>query len=284
MAVRTVLVGPMVSNWLQAALGALWHIATISAQGARPLAPVFVSIVLLELVAPCIGPRPTWGGRLEAAKAWSVYFVFGSLVMAAIGGLIADLHIQPLLKTWRWPGLIGFLAGGASAILFGDLCYYWLHRFQYRFLWRLHSVHHSARELSGVAAFHHFSEIPIQGLFWMVPVGLIVPDPSAVPLFGGLAFAWGHIIHSPVRAKVPVLVGNRFHRIHHSLEPQHFDKNFGALVPWWDRLFGTAFEPAVDEWPDVGLPDGAQVTTVGDLLLAGVMPPGFDNSKMVNSG
>jgi sterol desaturase/sphingolipid hydroxylase (fatty acid hydroxylase superfamily) len=49
------------------------------------------------------------------------------------------------------------------------------------------------------------------------------------------------------------LCDNRFHRIHHSVEERHFDKNFGAFTTLWDRLFGTAWFPEKDEWPETGL-------------------------------
>ena len=29
------------------------------------------------------------------------------------------------------------------------------------------------------------------------------------------------------------------HWIHHSDNPEHYDKNFGTSLPYWDRLFGT---------------------------------------------
>ena len=42
-------------------------------------------------------------------------------------------------------------------------------------------------------------------------------------------------------------IGNpQWHRIHHSLQPEHFDKNFAGLLPLWDILFGTFRNPR--EW------------------------------------
>mgnify|MGYP001818812127 CR=1 FL=1 len=29
------------------------------------------------------------------------------------------------------------------------------------------------------------------------------------------------------------------HRLHHSVEDDEADSNFGFCVPWWDRLLGT---------------------------------------------
>jgi sterol desaturase/sphingolipid hydroxylase (fatty acid hydroxylase superfamily) len=48
-----------------------------------------------------------------------------------------------------------------------------------------------------------------------------------------------------------VVVDNRFHRIHHSVEPQHLDKNFGIWLSCWDYMYGTAYTPKPGEWPKV---------------------------------
>ena len=65
-----------------------------------------------------------------------------------------------------------------------------------------------------------------------------------------------------------VIADNRFHRIHHSVEPDHFDKNFGAGTSLWDQLFGTAYFPKENEWPATGLPDQREVRTLRGYLLA----------------
>jgi sterol desaturase/sphingolipid hydroxylase (fatty acid hydroxylase superfamily) len=36
-----------------------------------------------------------------------------------------------------------------------------------------------------------------------------------------------------------LLTSPQYHRIHHSLKPAHFDKNFAAWFPLWDILFRT---------------------------------------------
>ena len=36
-----------------------------------------------------------------------------------------------------------------------------------------------------------------------------------------------------------ILVTPDMHRVHHSLDPNETNSNFGFNLPWWDRLFGT---------------------------------------------
>jgi sterol desaturase/sphingolipid hydroxylase (fatty acid hydroxylase superfamily) len=45
----------------------------------------------------------------------------------------------------------------------------------------------------------------------------------------------------------------QYHRIHHSVQPEHINKNFADLFPFWDVLFGTVVAPGEDEFPQTGL-------------------------------
>jgi sterol desaturase/sphingolipid hydroxylase (fatty acid hydroxylase superfamily) len=74
-----------------------------------------------------------------------------------------------------------------------------------------------------------------------------------------------------------VLVTPQSHRVHHSIEPEHQDKNFGAILSIWDHLFGTQYRK-YDEYPDTGITDNsfphedsfrpgrAAVTMTGQLI------------------
>jgi sterol desaturase/sphingolipid hydroxylase (fatty acid hydroxylase superfamily) len=39
------------------------------------------------------------------------------------------------------------------------------------------------------------------------------------------------------------LVTPRYHHIHHSANPAHYDLNLGSSFTFWDRLFGTYLDP-----------------------------------------
>jgi sterol desaturase/sphingolipid hydroxylase (fatty acid hydroxylase superfamily) len=43
--------------------------------------------------------------------------------------------------------------------------------------------------------------------------------------------------------------------LHHSIDPRHYDKNFGLLFSFWDRIFGTQFVPDPEEDFRFGLID-----------------------------
>ena len=121
------------------------------------------------------------------------------------------------------------------------------------FFWRFHSVHHSLREIS--AWNHHFTEEIFRIPFVTLPLSLIISgDPSHVPLIiASVRAMQGLYEHSCMRVGLGplryIIADNRYHRIHHSLDPQHFGKNFGSGTPVWDIVFGTAYFPRKQQWP-----------------------------------
>jgi sterol desaturase/sphingolipid hydroxylase (fatty acid hydroxylase superfamily) len=56
------------------------------------------------------------------------------------------------------------------------------------------------------------------------------------------------------------------HRVHHSIEPRHYDQNFAAVFSLWDSLFGTYYHPAKDEWPETGVV-GRTVSSVPQAIV-----------------
>ncbi|HEY2049959.1 MAG TPA: sterol desaturase family protein [Caulobacteraceae bacterium] len=233
------------------------------------LLPIFAAMLGLETFAPVIGARVALAGRVRNLVLWFAYVVCGFLLCGLIAPVIAPLHIHPLLPNWTFP------AGVLVALVAGDFAYYWFHRFEHRFLWRWHAVHHSPRELHGLSGYHHPAESVLQTLFWTVPMGVLMPNPFGPPLLFAITMTWDQYAHSNTalglgRGRV-ILADNRFHRIHHSLTPEHWDHNFGVLFPWWDMMFGTAWMPAQDEWPEVGVPEYGEIMGVGELLTRPVM-------------
>lgn len=225
-----------------------------------------------------LNPREgaTVGGRTAGLAFWAVSIPITALLATATTMAMQALDIQPLmtLPVFAAVGFAGPLAAPIAVLLAAtvqDFFFYWFHRIQHRFLWRWHAVHHSIRDLSAVNSYHHVSETLMSLVLLTIPTTLIVTDAGPALPIVGLAL-WLHIvwIHSPTRATLGPLralfVDNRFHRIHHSLEPAHFDRNFGAFTTLWDRVFGTAYFPARDEWPDVGLAEVDQPHTIGEWL------------------
>jgi sterol desaturase/sphingolipid hydroxylase (fatty acid hydroxylase superfamily) len=159
-----------------------------------------------------------------------------------------------------------------------DFFYYWYHRMAHRWalLWRFHRIHHAISELSGWDSYSHIGDALFQIPLVALPATLLVHiDAGAAPLVVvGFLRVHGYLQHAATRLNFGVLryvvADNRFHRLHHSIELRHHDKNFCNFTPLWDVLFGTACFPMPDDWPDVGLADLSEIRTLGDYAKAPV--------------
>jgi len=133
-----------------------------------------------------------------------------------------------------------------------DLAEYWHHRLQHRFgwWWSLHALHHSQREMTLWTddRNHLLDDVIAQG--WFALVALLIGVPSGQ--FVALVVA-GRMIESLSHANVrmsfgaigeKLLVGPRYHRLHHAIGIGHEGRargcNFAAVFPLWDIVFGTA--------------------------------------------
>ncbi|MCY7280262.1 MAG: sterol desaturase family protein [Sphingomonas bacterium] len=239
----------------------------------RTLAGLFVGLALfrgIEFAFPQPGvPKPE--RNLTGLRIWLVYIAAQVALTAAVLALIGSSGVSPDIDPRALLGLPTWAVAivvGIAIILAKDFFFYWEHRIQHRWLWRWHAPHHSIRNLSATNSWHHWSEILMFALMVSVPMSLLTPAFGPRPFLIGLILGWQPIfLHSATRLQLgPVLrrlvVDNRYHRIHHSLEPRHFDRNFGAATPLWDWLFGTAYFPGEDEWPEVGLAEVDEPTSM----------------------
>lgn len=232
----------------------------------------FTFMTVLELLLP--RGEQSLVSRLPGLLFWAIWLPASSIAAAGFRALWAALGIQPLILLpleFTWAGALAIVAAPLAAAAVYDFFFYWCHRAQHRWFWRFHAVHHSIRDVNTVNAYHHITEPLFQAALILLPTSLIVSQPgAAAPLMIVFLYFQSSFIHSPARLHFgparALLVDNRFHRIHHSLEERHFDRNFGAFTTLWDRLFGTAHFPEVDEWPDTGLAEIAQPHTLKEWL------------------
>jgi sterol desaturase/sphingolipid hydroxylase (fatty acid hydroxylase superfamily) len=167
-----------------------------------------------------------------------------------------------------------FLSAGVL-ILAIDFWTYLIHRAQHKIpvLWAMHSLHHSAEALSMVTGARHFwledpilsAGFPILAIIFKVPLELVTPITLFYFLLGdGMA----HLNLRVSLGRYALYIQNpQYHRIHHSAEPQHRDKNFCRLLPLFDVMFGTAWKPGKDEFPATGLDTREKPAGIWDGLI-----------------
>ena len=114
-------------------------------------------------------------------------------------------------------------------------------------LWRLHRVHHADPDFDvTTGARFHPLEIILSMLIKFAVIIVLGPPLIAVIIFEILLNATAMFNHSNVSLNLTVdkylrlfVVTPDMHRVHHSVEADETNSNFGFNLPWWDRLFGT---------------------------------------------
>lgn len=251
------------------------ELAADSLFSVRNAALLILICVVAEYVSPR-GPRISLRARFPGALFSLMLPAFAVILSIPLQGAYKALGLGTLivvpLADWMAPaGPFGTVASIVLLILFGDFLEYWRHRAEHALVWPIHAVHHSPTELHAANGFGHPLQIVTSFVFVSIPMSLIQMQGASVPALVGLVITFMlFFIHAATEVHFGplryVVVDNRFHRIHHSVEERHHDKNFGITFSLWDQLFGTAYFPAKDEWPDVGLVDCPPPATMKDFL------------------
>lgn len=194
-------------------------------------------------------------------KAAGVKLVSVSLIAAATASAI-----EPLLGGRALDGQ-AFWALALCALLVAmasDLATYITHRLTHenRVLWPFHRVHHSAEVLTPLTLYrkhpvYNLINSLIQPLIAGPVIGVIaaVFDQHDVwrimgvnAVFMLFNFVGANLRHShiwidfgPVLSRV--LISPAMHQIHHSIDPRHYDRNYGEVFALWDWMFGTLYVP-----------------------------------------
>ena len=114
-------------------------------------------------------------------------------------------------------------------------------------LWRLHRVHHADLDFDVTTGSRfHPIEIILSMLIKFAAIMVLGPPVLAVLIFEILLNATSMFNHANVKIPAEVdhilrwfIVTPDMHRVHHSVEEDETNSNFGFSFPWWDRLFGT---------------------------------------------
>jgi sterol desaturase/sphingolipid hydroxylase (fatty acid hydroxylase superfamily) len=179
-----------------------------------------------------------------------VTFVLFYRAQVALNGWIADQGWVPPTLEWLLPGLLGHqvLVFVLYAIIL-DFADYWRHRVSHRFgwWWALHSLHHAQRQMTFWSDDRNHLLDDLIAFLWFGVVALLIGvPPLQFPLLVLLLRFLESLSHANVRLSFGwlgerLLISPRFHRAHHGvLAAGQQSCNYGAVLPWWDMLFGTA--------------------------------------------
>lgn len=203
-------------------------------------------------------------------------FLFNSFL--SVCGLFTAVTMTPLMTTTVLNALLVTTGGSLAPVemTFGklalatlimiltlDFCKYWAHRLHHetRILWPFHALHHSAEIMTPLTANRNH---PVFLVLRALLNTLVVGSVQALMLFLlmgkieiltigtvnagyfmfnalGANLRHSHVWLSYGPVMEHVLISPAQHHIHHSIEPKHFNKNYGEVFAIWDLMFGTLY-------------------------------------------
>ena len=137
------------------------------------------------------------------------------------------------------------VAAWAVALIGVDFIYYWWHRTSHRvnLLWAAHAVHHQSEDYNLAVALRQAVLTPFTSLPFSLPLAMVGVPPLAFIAADSLSTLYQFWIHTELVGRLgpleKVLNTPSHHRVHHARNPEYIDRNYGAILILWDRLFGT---------------------------------------------
>ncbi len=210
---------------------------------------VFALVALWEVAAPKRMPTVSrlvrWTNNIGLVILNSV--ILRLVFPAAAVGVAAFAAEQGwgLMNYYPLPSLVAVVL----AVIALDMVIYLQHVLVHAVpvLWRLHRVHHADLDYDvTTGARFHPVEIIFSMLIKFATIVVLGPPLVAVVIFEVLLNATAMFNHGNLHLPAHIdrvlrwfVVTPDMHRVHHSVEDDEANSNFGFNLPWWDRLFGT---------------------------------------------
>jgi sterol desaturase/sphingolipid hydroxylase (fatty acid hydroxylase superfamily) len=204
------------------------------------------SLLILENKLPFFRFQNSLGSRIAAN--------FG---LGAINSILASLWTIAVTQFVRLPpidrGLVGAISNpviaGILSFLIIDLYMYFWHRSMHQLplAWRFHRLHHTDRSMNVSTAyrFHPIeiisSSMPKLLLIWVLGIssGFVLIYESVFTVVVALHHSNLAMPESIDRLLALIIITPNLHRIHHSQVVAETNSNYGSVLNWWDRIFGT---------------------------------------------
>lgn len=171
-----------------------------------------------------------------------------SLVIISYPWMAEKLALVHIEATWL-TYVIAFIAL--------DLAGYWNHRLQHvvNFFWNGHIIHHSSEDFNLACALRQsISNVARLFVIFLFPAALLGVPGNVIAIVAPLhlfAQFWYHTEHIRKMGFLEkIIVTPSHHRVHHAINPEYLDKNFGQIFILWDKWFGT-FQEELDNVPAV---------------------------------
>ena len=133
-----------------------------------------------------------------------------------------------------------------------DFLYYWWHRLSHEvnILWAVHVVHHHSQDYNLAVALRQAWFSGVTSWVFYLPLAFVGVPAAVFFSMVALSTLYQFWIHTRAVRRCGVVEGilntPSAHRVHHGINPRYIDRNHGAILIVWDRLFGT-YEPEGEE-------------------------------------
>ena len=214
-----------------------------------PFASILVTMMVLETLLP---RRKRTESRVKRTVNNLLLTVVNTLVIkvlpilsAVAAATFASHHGWGILNQFSVPVWLEY----GIVIVLMDLLIYWQHVASHHIpaLWHFHQVHHADHDLDASSGLRfHPVEICFSMAIKCIAVILLGASPESVILFEIVLNGCAVFNHSNVKLPLWIdrvlrmfVVTPDMHRVHHSVERDETNSNYGFNIPWWDRMFGT---------------------------------------------
>jgi sterol desaturase/sphingolipid hydroxylase (fatty acid hydroxylase superfamily) len=214
--------------------------------------PRFLLVLPLIVIAASLIEAAVMHGRQPGSYDWRAFGVsLLDLVVRQTTRILIPGVIASPVAWWVWEHrLMTIPLDGvvAFAVLFmgQEFCYYWYHRASHRvrLMWCTHAVHHSPNQLTLAAAYRLGWTAFFSGaIYFFLPLMLLGFTPKVVIacLFVNLLYQfWLHATWIPKLGPLEYIFNTpSAHRVHHAVNLNYLDTNYGGVLVVFDRLFGT---------------------------------------------
>jgi len=219
--------------------------------------PAFLLLVLLE----------KWWGQRKGNDTVRTIDMISSLTSGitnstkdVLGLSIAVLGYDWMVNHWALVHINSSVVVYIIAFIALDLTGYLVHRIDHEinFFWNAHLIHHSSEDYNlacalrqSISAFFRLFTI------FLLPAALLGVPTQVIAVVAPLhlfAQFWYHTQHINKMGWLEnIIVTPSHHRVHHALNPEYLDKNYGQIFIFWDKWFGTFQEELPNVKPVYGI-------------------------------
>lgn len=160
-----------------------------------------------------------------------------SVAIISYGWLVNHLALTHVKATWL-TYVIAFVAL--------DFAGYAVHALNHRvnFFWNAHIVHHSSEEFNLACALRQSVSVFVKlFVILLLPAAAFGVPQEVIAVVAPLhlfAQFWYHTRHiNKMGWLEKIIVTPSHHRVHHAINPEYMDKNYGQIFILWDKWFGT---------------------------------------------